>query len=124
MKLIIKRNRSTNFKNVLYTSWTQGFLAFYENDRLRKKHIAFSLEKKIEVSVILENIRNDRLSREHIIRIHLTNTQDIKNIKSFGLTNQQHVDDATSVRLMLEETSVCTDVNFKVAYYPNWIDYI
>ncbi|GFV92802.1 c2H2-type domain-containing protein [Trichonephila clavipes] len=31
-------------------------------------------------------------------------SQDIKNVKrSFGLTNQRHVDDATSVRLMLEE---------------------
>ncbi|GFT69871.1 c2H2-type domain-containing protein [Trichonephila clavipes] len=69
-----------------------------------KERIAFSLEKKIEVSVILENIRNDMLSRENLSRIHLTTRQDIKNIKrSFGLTNQRHADDATSVRLMLEE---------------------
>ncbi|GFW05936.1 c2H2-type domain-containing protein [Trichonephila clavipes] len=61
-------------------------------------------QKKIEVSVILENIRNDTLSRENLSRIHLTTRQDIKNIKrSFGLTNQRHADDATSVRLMLEE---------------------
>ncbi|GFS55186.1 hypothetical protein TNCV_4799321 [Trichonephila clavipes] len=44
------------------------------------------------------------LSRENLSRIHLTTRQDIKNIKrSFGLTNQRHADDATSVRLMLEE---------------------
>ncbi|GFQ85950.1 c2H2-type domain-containing protein, partial [Trichonephila clavata] len=44
------------------------------------------------------------LSRENISRIHLTTRQDIKNIKrSFGLTNQRHADDATSVKLMLEE---------------------
>ncbi|GFQ95769.1 c2H2-type domain-containing protein [Trichonephila clavata] len=68
-----------------------------------KTHCVF-FRKKIEVSVILENIRNDMLSREHISRIHLTTRQDIKNIKrSFGLTNQRHADDATSVRLMLEE---------------------
>ncbi|GFX67791.1 c2H2-type domain-containing protein [Trichonephila clavipes] len=61
-------------------------------------------KKKIEVSVILENIRNDMLSRENLSRIHLTTRQDIKNIKrSFDLTNQRHADDATSVRLMLEE---------------------
>ncbi|GFQ91030.1 c2H2-type domain-containing protein [Trichonephila clavata] len=51
------------------------------------------------------------LSRENISRIHLTTRQNIKNIKrSFGLTNQRHADDATSVRLMLEEmTELGTD---------------
>ncbi|GFY52600.1 uncharacterized protein TNIN_443101 [Trichonephila inaurata madagascariensis] len=68
-----------------------------------KKRIAFFFRKKIEFSVILEN-RNDMLSRENVSRIHLTTRQDIKNIKrSLGLTNQLYADDATNVRLMLEE---------------------
>ncbi|GFX55968.1 hypothetical protein TNCV_2164451 [Trichonephila clavipes] len=48
----------------------------------------------------------------------LSKTKNIK--RSFGLTNQRHADDPTSVRLMLEEMSeFVTDVNFKGAYYRN-----
>ncbi|GFT80353.1 c2H2-type domain-containing protein [Nephila pilipes] len=79
-------------------------LSFMNLTVQEKKQIASLLEKKIEVSVILETIRNDMISQANLSRIHLTTRQDVMNIKrSFGLTNQRHADDATSVKLMLEE---------------------
>ncbi|GFQ80780.1 uncharacterized protein TNCT_333491 [Trichonephila clavata] len=104
IKLILRENGAVTLK-MCSTHYGHGnSLPFLRLTGEEKKRIACSLEKKIEVSVILENIRNDMLSRENISRIHLTTRQDIKNIKrSFGLTNQRHADDATSVRLMLEE---------------------
>ncbi|GFV16592.1 c2H2-type domain-containing protein [Trichonephila clavipes] len=104
MKLVLRETGVVTLK-MCSTRYGHGdCLPFMRLTGEEKKHIAFSLEKKIEVSVILENIRNDMLSRENLSRIHLTTRQDIKNIRrSFGLTNKRHADDATSVRLMLEE---------------------
>ncbi|GBN16742.1 hypothetical protein AVEN_256219-1 [Araneus ventricosus] len=59
---------------------------------------------KIDISIILENLREDMIASEKIGRIHLNTRQVMKNIqRNFKLNVERHRNDATSVRLMIEE---------------------
>ncbi|GBN35826.1 hypothetical protein AVEN_201566-1 [Araneus ventricosus] len=62
---------------------------------------------EIDISAILEKLRNDMIASPTLARIHLTRRQDIKNTqRNFGLSVEKHRDDATSVRLMIEEMTM------------------
>ena len=77
-----------------------GHLSISESDKLE---IAGKLTQGITFQRILDDVR-DNLG-ERFERIHLLTRKDITNIeRSFGLrTTQRHSDDATSVRLLVEE---------------------
>ena len=77
-----------------------GHLRISESDKLE---IAGKLAQGITFERILDDVR-DNLG-ERFDRIHLLTRKDITNIeRSFGLrTTQRHTDDATSVRLLVEE---------------------
>ncbi|GBN34017.1 hypothetical protein AVEN_26662-1 [Araneus ventricosus] len=104
IKMYIRENGKITAK-VCNTHYGHGdSLSYMKLTEAEKKTIAHSLKMKIDIPVILEKLRNDMLESPNLARIHLTTRQDIKNIqRNFGLSVERHRDDATSVRLMIEE---------------------
>ncbi|GBN01390.1 hypothetical protein AVEN_110443-1 [Araneus ventricosus] len=90
---------------------------FLQLTTAEKNKIANLLKMKIDISVILENIREDMIASEKIGRIHLSTRQDIKNIqRNFNLNVERHRNDAISVRLMIEEMADLDSENPVLGY--------
>ncbi|GBN01789.1 hypothetical protein AVEN_57924-1 [Araneus ventricosus] len=92
-------------------------ISFFANNKAEKNKVANLLKMKIDISIILETLREDMIASEKIGRIHLNTRQVMKNIqRNFNLNVERHRNDATSVRLMIEEMADLDSQNPVLGY--------